>query len=609
QVRDAYGYDRVIVLDPSGDAVLDSAVDRAPDAAIAAAVPEALRSEDPSFLDFYRDTADGRIYLSVLTPIGRADGVLALRVDPERYIYPLIQGWPTISATAETLLVRRDGSDVLFLNQLRFASEAALWLRFPIDEESSMPAIQAVQGKEGRFEGHDYRGIPVLSVLRAVPSSPWRLVARVDVSELAAESRESKILLALMVVGFIGSVIAGVLATAHKQRMEFFRREAQSRATLRSSEEKLRLALAAGGQGLFDLDVKTGEAQVNAEYASMLGFDPAGFRETAASWLDRVHPEDRPALQRALSGSGQAEAPDFQVEVRQCVPSGEWKWILVLGTIIERDRAGYPVRILGTTMETTRRRNFEDELKAFNARLEKRVAERTAKLEASNKELEAFAYSVAHDLRSPLRAIDGFCRILEEESSPAIQGEGLRALGIIRASANKMDSLISDLLELSRIGRIDPKFVRLDMRAMAEAAFAELAAAGEAEDFGFVVREMPDAKADPFLIGRVWTNLLSNAVKFSKPKPQRLVEVGGYASDGLNIYYVQDRGVGFDPRYADKLFGIFERLHSEAQFPGTGIGLAIVARVVARHGGRAWGEGHLGEGATFYFSLPATKAP
>jgi PAS domain S-box-containing protein len=231
----------------------------------------------------------------------------------------------------------------------------------------------------------------------------------------------------------------------------------------------------------------------------------------------------------------------------------------------------------------------------------------TDRLEGVNRELEAFAYSVAHDLRAPLRSIDGFSRILEEDLGPALGDEGRRVVGIIRESVKKEDDLITGLLEITRIGRAEPALARVDMRAMALGAIDLVGALDAAKGFDFRVGELPFAEADPVLMGQVWGNLLSNAVKYSLPSASHRIEVGGREEGERNVYFVKDSGVGFDQRYSAKLFGMFQRLHSAKEFEGNGIGLAIVKRVVARHSGQVWAEGKPGAGATFYFSLPTRR--
>jgi signal transduction histidine kinase len=232
--------------------------------------------------------------------------------------------------------------------------------------------------------------------------------------------------------------------------------------------------------------------------------------------------------------------------------------------------------------------------------LERRVAERTAELQALNRELESFSYSVSHDLRAPLRAIDGFARMLEEDHAARLDDEGRRLLGVVRASAKRMGRLIDDLLDFSRLGRQAMAPRRVDMAALVR----EVAAESDLGRARLEVGALPAAQADAGLIRQVWANLLGNAAKYSGKQAEPRIEVGGREEAGEAHYWVRDNGVGFDMRYAEKLFGVFQRLHGMDEFPGTGVGLAIVKRVVSRHGGRAWAEGHPGEGATFHFSLP-----
>ena len=233
--------------------------------------------------------------------------------------------------------------------------------------------------------------------------------------------------------------------------------------------------------------------------------------------------------------------------------------------------------------------------------LERRVAERTAELEAVNRELESFSYSVSHDLRAPLRAIDGFARMLEEDYGARLDEEGRRLLGVVRSSSRRMGQLIDDLLDFSRLGRqaMAPRVV--DMAALVREVAAMLTHGGNTS---VEVAALPAAQADAALLRQVWANLIGNAIKYSGKRGEPCVAVGGSAEAGENVYWVRDNGVGFDMRYADKLFGVFQRLHGADEFPGTGVGLAIVQRVVARHGGRVWAESRPGEGACFYFSLP-----
>ena len=237
------------------------------------------------------------------------------------------------------------------------------------------------------------------------------------------------------------------------------------------------------------------------------------------------------------------------------------------------------------------------------AELEARVRERTAELQAANAELEAFSYSVSHDLRAPLRAVDGYAQMLEEDHAARLDDEGRRLLGVVRGEAGRMGQLIDDLLMLSRTARQALRTVTVDMTALAREALE--ASRAQYPRTRVELAALPPAEGDRNLLRQVWINLIDNALKYSAKSAAPRVEIGGRASGGACEYWVRDNGAGFDPRYAQKLFGVFQRLHAADEFTGTGVGLAIVQRVLARHGGRAWAEGSPGEGATFSFSLPA----
>ncbi|MES2730418.1 MAG: PAS domain S-box protein [Bacteroidota bacterium] len=240
-----------------------------------------------------------------------------------------------------------------------------------------------------------------------------------------------------------------------------------------------------------------------------------------------------------------------------------------------------------------------------NARLA--LSQQTGQLETTNKELEAFSYSVSHDLRAPLRAIDGYTRILLEDYGDKIDEEGRRIVDIITNNAIKMGQLIDDLLDFSRLGRKEIVKLTIDTGNLIDPLISDLKRQVNGRTVTFDMKPLQPSIGDVSMLKQVWINLLSNAVKYSKNKPIALIEVGSQVHENEDVFYVKDNGVGFNMQYSDKLFGVFQRLHSEDEFEGTGVGLAIAQRIVARHGGRIWGEGKPDQGATFYFSLPKKK--
>lgn len=276
---------------------------------------------------------------------------------------------------------------------------------------------------------------------------------------------------------------------------------------------------------------------------------------------------------------------------------------------VYRDERDETAGVLAAARDITERKRAEEELRIYHQQLEELVSLRTADLAKANDnlavvnaELESFAYSVSHDLRVPLRAIDGFSRILLEDYSGKIDAEGQRLLTVVRDSTVKLARLIDDILAFSRAGRTEMTSARIDMDELVKDVVKELEPAFVGRKLTFVVKPLASAHGDAAMVRRIWTNLIDNAVKFTAPKPEAVVEIGSTATPAETIYYVRDNGAGFDMRYASKLFGVFQRLHG-VEFAGTGIGLAIVKRIVARHGGRVWAEGKVNEGATFYFTL------
>jgi len=269
-----------------------------------------------------------------------------------------------------------------------------------------------------------------------------------------------------------------------------------------------------------------------------------------------------------------------------------------------RDTQGSITGSVVVGRDITKQKQAEEEIIKLNDELEQRVFERTSQLEIANKELEAFSYSVSHDLRAPLRAIDGFTNILMEDYESSLDEEGKRLCNVISRESKRMGVLIDDLLAFSRLSRREMSFNSVDMQTLVNSVFDELCNGEDGRLIDFRPGKLPSIEGDEALLRQVWTNLLANAFKFTSRKERAIIEVGSIQNKDETIYYVRDNGAGFDMEYVGKLFGVFQRLHSDSEFEGTGVGLAIVQRVIHRHGGRVWAEGITGEGAIFHFAIP-----
>jgi PAS domain S-box-containing protein len=370
---------------------------------------------------------------------------------------------------------------------------------------------------------------------------------------------------------------------------------------LEQSTERLELAIEAGEIGIWEWDIATGRVDWSDNVEQIFGLEQKEFKGTLQDYNSRVFPDDIDMLGQSITDALEKGKPFF-VEHRIVRGDGSIGWIYGQAKV-RRDDTGSPLGMVGVVADITERKQAEEEIRRHREHLEELVEERTTELRAVNKELESFAYSVSHDLRAPLRSIDGFSLALLEDYNDKLDSNGRDYLNRVRNSAQRMSVLIDDLLELSRVTRSEINREIVELSALASGVTKELATGEPERKVAIQVAEGVTAEGDKRLLKVVLDNLLGNAWKYTGKTDKAEIEFGVIDKGGRAAYYVRDNGAGFDMKYADKLFGAFQRLHKAEEFPGTGIGLATVQRIVHRHGGQVWAEGKPGGGATFFFSL------
>lgn len=376
----------------------------------------------------------------------------------------------------------------------------------------------------------------------------------------------------------------------------------EAEEALRAERQRLAWVLEATGPGIWEMNISSGEMTYSERWAELLGYSLDELQPTTtATWRKLVHPRDLDRAMRQLISHWAGEIPFYDCDIRMRHKQGHWLWLNDRGRVHRRDAQGKALYMSGTLLDIHERVTAQEQVRALNASLERRVAERTAELERSMKDMEAISYSIAHDLRAPLRSVNGFAALIVETDEAHLSPEGRQMFERIARSSRNMGQMISDMLELLRVVRVEIAAVPVDMNALARSVTEALAPA--VPQARIRIGSLPIVLGDATLLQQVLANLIDNALKYSRHQPEPLVELG-FDRDS-SAFYLRDNGMGFDMAHANKLFGLFQRLHAGADAPGgTGVGLAIVARALERHGGRIWAESAPGAGAVFWWTLP-----
>ena len=566
-------------------------------------VLDVLKSGRVTMTDFYQRENDKHIYLSVLIPIfdavdtNRPLGVLAIRIDPSVYLYPLIKNWPVPSKTAETLLVRREGKEAVFLNEIRFQTNTALNLRIPI-ESTNTPAVMAVLGKEGIVRGVDYRGMPVFAALHAIPESPWFMVTRRDTAEVFAPMWERLRQTIVLFSSFLFGIAAVVGMLWRQQRVGFYREKAKSAEALYEANEILQTAMNQSSAGIAIADATDGKLRYVNEAGLLIGgssreqlVNGVGIDQYVASWklfdLDGTPlPVEQIPLVRALK-SGETHSREFIIRRG----GHEDRFILAKASPIMNALGQITAGVVVFLDITEQKENMQ------------KLVDTMDHLRVSNRDLEQFAYIASHDLQEPLRMVANYMQLIERRYNDKLDQDGREFIAYAVDGAVRMQQLIDSLLDYSRLQTCKRSFEPVRLETVLQRVLRDLE--GRILEVGAQITAdpLPQVYGDALQIGLVLQNLISNALKFRGENPP-VVHIGVENASTHWKIKVRDNGIGIAPEHQERIFKIFQRLHSRAEYPGTGIGLAICRRIIERHGGRTGVESELRKGSTFWFTLP-----
>jgi PAS domain S-box-containing protein len=560
----------------------------------------------PVFTHLYNLPPQGKPGCNLIIPIYRNSDDLASKpflyivhyIEAQNDIYPMLESWPTLSKSAESLLLENRGGTIHFLNSPKVLPGSALGISIPMNG-SKLVEADAFLHKGHFFIGTDYRGKKVLAYADQIPEMGWTIVSKMDLSEIMKPWWGIFILLVIVMLAGTIALAMAVVATSRHRSVLFFRRNYEAEKSLRASEQKFFAFMDRIPAFILIKDSDSKMIYVNQMLKDKFG---------AESWIgkkpDEIFGSERAAnileLDRKALEEGYVEYDEKHMD-----KSGMERFLRTINFRIDQADAK---PLLGQIISdmTEREASFR-QIRSLNDLLEAKVNERTAQLELSNEELRSFAYSVSHDLRSPLRSIEGFSKILTEKCEGKLDDESRHYFERIRLATHRMEELIDGLLSLSKIAQTTLNKESVDIGKIAENILSDYILANPEKRITSLTKPHIMADCDENLITVLLQNLIDNAFKFSAGKSEIHIEIGSSRQevDGAAkiVYFVSDNGVGFDMLYVEQLFKPFHRLHSSEQFQGVGVGLASAKNIVDRHSGKIWLESEPDVGTTVFFTL------
>jgi PAS domain S-box-containing protein len=603
----AYRYSEVILTRPDGQALLSTSLK---DTAISPETKQALEfartSAEIVLSDLFVKSQD-QTYLDVVARIGDSlnpcQGLVILRCDVNVDLNPLAQSWPTPSRSAESMVVQRLENEVVYLTGLRFGNHSPLSMRMGISNRE-MLTVKAVQGAKGLFNGRDYRGVEVLADLRPIPESPWFMVSKVDKAEIFSEVQYRAngigVLVGLFLL-FAAAATAFIYRARQLKLLEFLYASERKRS---ESQQVFRTTLYSIGDAVITTDTGGLIKEMNPVAELLTGYSEGKAQGKPLDVVFRiVNGKTRMPLESPISavlrGEGQAETENDTLlkthDGRECPIHHNAAPI--------RNINGIVTGIVLVFSDQSKKYAIQQALQNMNRDLEQRVLDRTAEISLKNKELETFSYTVSHDLKAPLRGIDGYSKLLLEDYEDKLDEQGKVFLGNIRSGTAQMQQLIEDLLAYSKLERRNINIGVLNLKREIENIIVEKKYDLEKVNLS-VDLQSDSVLADHDGLAMALRNLIDNALKFSKLRNPPTLSIQSHIDGPNHIISVSDNGTGFDMKHHDTIFQIFQRLHRIEEYGGTGVGLAIVKKAMDRMHGRVWAKSEINHGSVFYLELP-----